>query len=326
MKSNPLGINLFLIAVAVALNSPAQTAQSHPELCGRPGASTPIPDGVRWVPPPNDDTYASTLFLRNREGESRIELEVWPSMDQICPLPGDQLVLFGELNENYGIYRIDRKTASIIDGFGGRDPMMSPDQHWLIMRPYRHFRSERSDSEEYLLYDLTADAEKNRMKGLTPFTQGLKGRPVYPVPHDGVPFEFEDHPPELTHTFRSNTFYWAPDSSAVAFADSVMDKLSIVVVQVEPKGPSTLVLPVDVSGICEPQVGENADYPIPTLTGVDFGSSRTLIIHFTASEFCKSAQMSVRMYDFRPPTPEVHTPPKRRTTGTVDGVPFGEQK
>jgi hypothetical protein len=122
MKSNPLGINLFLIAVAVALNSPAQTAQSHPELCGRPGASTPIPDGVRWVPPPNDDTYASTLFLRNREGESRIELEVWPSMDQICPLPGDQLVLFGELNENYGIYRIDRKTASIIDGFGGRDP------------------------------------------------------------------------------------------------------------------------------------------------------------------------------------------------------------
>jgi hypothetical protein len=141
-----------------------------------------------------------------------------------------------------------------------------------------------------------------------------------------VPFEFEDQPPELTHTFRSNTFYWAPDSSAVAFADSVMDKLSIVVVQIEPKGPSTAVIPVDVSGICEPQVGDNAGYPIPTLTGVDFGSSRTLFIRFASDGYCKSAQMTLHLADFQKPRPEVHTPPKRRTTGTVDGVPFGEQK
>lgn len=94
-------------------------------------------------------------------------------MDQICPLPGDQLVWFGELNENYGVYRIDRRTGTIIDSFGGRDPMMSPDQHCLIMRPFRHFRSEQSASEEYLPYDLTVDADKNTMKGLTPFTQRL---------------------------------------------------------------------------------------------------------------------------------------------------------
>jgi hypothetical protein len=115
MKSNPFGINLFLIATAVAATSLAQTAQSHPELCGRPGTSIPVPDGVRWVPLPNDDTYASTLFLKNRAGESRIDLEVWPTMDQICPLPADQLVLFGELNDNYHIARIDRKAATIID-------------------------------------------------------------------------------------------------------------------------------------------------------------------------------------------------------------------
>jgi hypothetical protein len=57
------------------------------------------------------------------------------------PLPANQLVLFGELNNNYGVYRIDRNTGTIIDSFGGRDPMISPDQHWLIMRPYRNFRS-----------------------------------------------------------------------------------------------------------------------------------------------------------------------------------------
>src|SRR5665213_1294678 len=200
MKNNPFGINLFLIAVAVAITSAAQTTQSHPELCGRPGASIPVPDGVRWVPPPDDGDYASVLFLKNGAEESRIDLEVWPTMDQICPLPGNQLVLFGELNENYGVYRIDRKTATIIDAFGGRDPMISPDQHWLIRRPYRHFRSRRSNSEESPLYALTVGAAKNRMKGLTPVTEGLVGRPVYPIPHDGVPFDFEDQPPEMTHT------------------------------------------------------------------------------------------------------------------------------
>jgi hypothetical protein len=319
MKSNLLGINLFLIAAAVAVTSAAQITQSHPELCGRPGASIPVPEGVRWVPPLSDHPYASTLFLKNGEGERRIDLG--PTMDQICPLPGDQLVLFGEFNDNYGIDRIDRKTAAIIDSFAGRDPMMSPDQHWLIMRPYRHFRSQLSNSEEYLLYDLTADAEENRMKGLTQFTAYLVGRPVYPVPDDRVPFAFENQPPELTHTFRSEAFQWAPDSSAVVFADSVMNKLSIIVVQIRPSGPATLVLPIDASGVCEPQVSDNADYPVPTVAGIDFGSSDTLIIYFAASGPCKSAHMTLHPEDFRAPTPEVHKPGKMRG-GTADGIPF----
>ena len=321
MKSNPLGINLFLIGAAVAAACPAQTGQNHPELCGQPGASIPVPEGVRWQPPPNGDTLTSALFLRNRDGETRIDLEVWPSMDQICPLAGDQLVLFGELNDNYGVYRIDRRTAAIIDTFAGRDPLMSPDQRWLIMRPYRHFRSQISDSEEYLLYDLTVGADKNRMKGLTPFTESLVGHPVYPIPDDGTPFEFEGQPPETTHSFRSDAFRWARDSGAVAFADSVMDKLSMVVVKVGPEGPSTLVLPVDVSGLCESQTGDNADYPMPTLSEVDFGSAGTLVVNFRANAFCKSAQMTLHLDDFRPPTPEIHRPPKRKG-GTLNGVPF----
>jgi hypothetical protein len=329
MKSNPLGINLFLIGVAVAAMSLAQTAQSHPELCGRPGASIPVPEGVRWVPPPTAASLGSTLFVKNAGGEREIDLEVWPSVEQICPVPGDQLVLFGEPGDgNYSITRVDRANGRIIDSIGGRDPLMSPDQHWLIMRPYYHFRSELSDSEEYLLYDLTVDGEKNTMKGLTPFTQDLTGRPVYPVPHDGVPFEFKGQPVELTHTFRSDRFYWAPDSSAVAFADSVMDKMSMVVVQIEPKGPSTLVLPIDVSGLCEATPEDNpVKYAIPTLTGVDFGSSRTLFIQFAASDYCKSAQMTLHLADFHSPRPEVHTAPgpKRTTAPGAAGVGI-EQK
>ena len=111
-----------------------------------------------------------------------------------------------------------------------------------------------------------------RTKGASVVTRySLTGRPVYPIPHDGVPFEFENQPPEMTHTFRSDAFYRAPDSSAVAFADSVMDKLSMVTVQIKSAGPSTLVLPVDVSGVCEPQVGDNADYPILPDTHIQRG-------------------------------------------------------
>jgi len=321
MKNVRFWIGSFLLAATFAIISPAQMTQNHPELCGQPNSSIPVPVGVRWAPPADPDTMRSTLFVKLPDGEHKLDLEVWPTMDQICPLPNDQLVIFGELNDNYGIFRIERKTATIIDGLGGRDPMMSPDQHWLIMRPYRHFRSQRSNSEEYLLYDLTADAGKNRMKGLTPFTEGLIGRPVYPIPHDGVPFEFEDQPPEMTHVFRGNAFHWALDSSAVAFADSIQDKLSLVVVQMQSDGPSTLVYPLDVSGVCEPQTGDNSDFPVPMLTGVEFGSSRTLTINFAAEFPCKSAQMSLRLDDFRPPTPEVHTPPERKSLCTVDGVP-----
>ena len=323
MTNNLPIINILLVAVTGAASCAAQVMQSHPELCGRPGTSIPVPAGVRWVPPADDDaTYTSTLFLNNAAGESSIA--VGPTMDQICPLPGDQLVLFGEFNENYEIDRVDRKTAMILDTFEGRDPMMSPDQRWLIRRPWRHFRSQVSNSEEYLLYNLTASAEQNKMKGLTPLTEGLVGRPVYPIPNDGIPFEFEGQPPEMTHTFRSDAFHWAPDSSAVAFADSVMDKISMVVVQIHPDGPSTLVVPIDVSGVCQPQVSDDPNYPfypVPTVDRVDFGSSGTLIIHFAPDNSCKSEQRTLRLDDFRPPKPEVHEAPKRRG-GTLDGVPF----
>jgi len=322
MKNKPLAINLFLIAAAVAVRSGAQTTQSHPELCGRPDASIPVPDGVRWQPLPNSDTFTSTLFLQNRDGgESGIDLETWPSMDQICPIPGDQLVLFGKFNDNYGIERINRTTAAVIDIFEGRNPMMSPNQHWLIMRPYRHFRSQRSNSEEYMLYDLTVDAAKNRMPGLTALTGALTGRPVYPVPNDGMPFDFEDQPPEVTHEFQSDAFHWAPDSSTVVFADSVMDRLSIVVVQIQPNGPTTLVLPVDVSGICKRQVDDSADYAIPTLTGIDFASSESLVVNFETSPSCKSTQMTLFLRDFQKPKPEVHVPPKM-SPAPLNGVQF----
>jgi hypothetical protein len=52
-----------------------------------------------------------------------------------------------------------------------------------------------------------------------------------------------------------------------------MDKLSMVVVQIQPAGPSTLVLPVDVSGLCESQMSDDANYPmypVPSVDGVDF--------------------------------------------------------
>src|SRR3954453_20232625 len=67
-----------------------------------------------------------------------------------------------------------------------------------------------------------------------------------------------------------------PLTAALEHSRTAMYKLSMVVVKVGPKGPSTLVLPVDVSGLCESQNGDNADYPIATLNEVDFRTAGTL--------------------------------------------------
>lgn len=312
---------LFMTAATLASNSSAQIAQDHPELCGRPGASIPVPEGVRWMPPRTAYSGDSTLFVKNADGERAIDLEVWPSVEQICPLPGDQLVLFGEPGDgNYSITRVDGRKGTIIDAIGGRNPVMSPDQHWLIMRAYHHFRSDLSDSEEYLLYDLTVDGSSNRMPGLTPFTQELVGRPVYPVPDDGAPFEFAGQPPETTHAFRSSTFFWAQDSSAVAFADSVQGKISIVVIRVDSKPPSALSYPVDVSSICEVQPSDNPQNPpFVTMTGIDFGSSRAITAHFTSEGACTPRQISINLDAFHAPIPEVHRPRERKPS-TADGA------
>ena len=163
-----------------------------------------------------------------------------------------------------------------------------------------------------------------RTKGASVVTRySLTGRPVYPIPHDGVPFEFENQPPEMTHTFRSDAFYRAPDSSAVAFADSVMDKLSMVTVQISRPAPRLLCFRSTFPAFANHRWATmriTRYYPIPTFSGVDFGSSRSLVVHFGASTFCKSTQMSLRIDDSRQPTPEVDEPPKRRPAATLDGV------
>ena len=67
--------------------------------------------------------------------------------------------------------------AAILDIFGARDPVVSPDRHWLVYRERYPTRVEVV-WEQYLLYDLTKDAAYNAVPGATPQTAGSVKRIV----------------------------------------------------------------------------------------------------------------------------------------------------
>jgi hypothetical protein len=61
----------------------------------------------------------------------------------------------------------------------------------------------------------------------------LVGKVIYPVVRGSEPYYSTNPPPQQAHIFRSDSFYWAPDSQALVFADSVADELSIVFVTID---------------------------------------------------------------------------------------------
>jgi hypothetical protein len=108
----------------------------------------------------------------------------------------------------------------------------------------------------------------------------------------------------------ATSLFWSSDSSAVAFADSVQDKLSLILAR--PDGPSTRVYSIDKSTICQVAAGDDPSYdPVLMMTGADFGGSQVLTAHFSATGPCVPRSLSVHVSDFRAPKSELHITPKR---------------
>jgi hypothetical protein len=300
--------------------APAQLNQSHPELCGGGGGGT-LPAGLSAASGNGAEEGETVLTLRNAESERRVVLDEPGPLDQICVLRDGELIAFDEPGDgNYHIARIDSATMRQIDSFAGKNPAISPDAHWLIMRAFSHFAAPADEqSEEYLLYDLTADAKTNAA-GLTPYTASLVGRPVYPVPSDGVAFESQGLPPEQTHSFRSQRFYWDADSREVVFADSVQDRLSLVAILPGYGKAHALVHPIAVTEVCQNSSDAGSGL---TLSGVFFGppqgSDHAITAYWNTAGGCLPQELTLHLVDFTNPVPEVHIPPIRRPA-VLNGV------
>ncbi len=173
-----------------------------------------------------------------------IELQdVANDIQAVCPLAPNKVVSFGWNAVGYDVNIIDPQRGAVTDSFVAYDPMMSPNQRWIASRHFYALHSEIQISEEYLLYDLNASASENR-HDLTPYTTGDLGWAMYPAFPGNAPIDLADIPDANRHEWRSKSFFWAQDSQAVFFADSVGTRVSLVMVLVSSGRPQAYTYPV----------------------------------------------------------------------------------
>ncbi len=127
---------------------------------------------------------------------------------------------------------------------------MSPDQHWLVMRKFYPVHMSVPFTEEYLLYDLAKTAAGNRASGIPSDDDQTVGKTIYPLGLTNTPVDNVNVPESQTHKFYSDSFYWAPDSRAMVFADNLHGTLSVVLVTINGDATKTYVHPVTMAEAC----------------------------------------------------------------------------
>jgi hypothetical protein len=313
------GICAAIVLAAFASTAGAQIAQEKPELCGM-GGTVAVPAGVTAAPN-LDSMWGSVLAIKGDTGTSEIPFD-GRHVEQVCPLSGNRLLAFGQMAPAaYYAAIIDLKDAKLVDGFRSWGaPVISPDQRWLIMKAFYPEHSDAPFSDEYLLYDLTRDRAGNTKPGVTQYTEEMRGRVVYPAVDRGTPFESFNLPPNEQHNSRSTWYYWASDSSAVLFADSVEAVVSVVLVRTDSDPPRTYVHAITPSEVCEQGPdGKIAGGPGSTSlmlsdadVGPEQGGDRTITARFSPlapdEGGCRTKQAVLHESDFKPAPLEAHPP------------------
>ena len=297
----------LLLAAVLAMPALSQIEQQNPELCGSPAGSVPVPAGVAAVSTPDEDSQVSIT----RNG-SVARIAIYGLIRQVCPLGGDKLAIFATF---YGsvvndVYIVDGRTGSVLDNVFGDTALISPDQHWLAYKNHFVPQGEVSQSDEYLLYDLTKSPSENRIPGADD-----KGRVMYPVVPGNVPFNSFGLPDTQVHSFAADSLYWAPDSKSIVFADELSSgQLSIVLVRIGAKEEITAyVRPVETSEIC----------PALSLSHADVSpagdSSFKVLSQFRSHDAAACGPTTLLYYsnEFRLAETEHHAPlpPRKRAVG-----------
>jgi hypothetical protein len=173
--------------------------------------------------------------------------------------------------------------------------------------------SELSQSDEYLLYDLTKSATENELSGAD---NGDEGRVMYPVvPGGGIPVNRLGLPDSQFHRFEAG-FYWAPDSKSLVFADKLLLQWSIVLVRIGVKDEITAyVRPITVPEVCPPPSAGIEPYIV--LSHVDLlpaadGSLNVVAQFGPAGKACGSTTLVFASSEFRLAEIERHAPPLPR--------------
>jgi hypothetical protein len=180
-----------------------------------------------------------TFKLRTDRGTRDLTMEtIADSNWRTCQLHDGSLLVLGQNKHAtlYDMFRMDRKDGAILDGFWGYSPSLSPDGRWLMMRRM-HAVQAGGATDDYLLYDADASASKNRSPVISRDDPKTAGVLVYPVLREEESRDNANLPDKELHSFRSDGFYWTPDSKSVAFGDFYEGKLNLILVKVEGDTP-----------------------------------------------------------------------------------------
>lgn len=308
MKKFNSGLRLFWMSAAMAvfiIELPAD--QSGP--CD---SSSRVDGRGRVLVTKTADGTAS-LKMETKDGARDLKADVIGDSWQTCrSLPGS-LLLFGRNDHTtlYEIFRIDPTTGNILDKFWGYTPSLSPDGRWVLMRRMYPVQAPGA-TDDYLLYDAAASPSENRRHSISRADPNTAGSPVYPVLRDD---EFRDNtnlPEDGIHAFRSDTFYWTPDSKCVSFADLRDGQLNLVLIKTDGNTPQTFVYPFTAppSDDCllraSPTGGDMdlVDFRFPDLPGNSFAVHAELRPRRVGQDVCPTKSIDVPFSSFVQALPE----------------------
>jgi hypothetical protein len=304
-----------LLTVALSAVVSSQIAQDHPELCGTPKEVVLLPPNITAVPV---GAASSELTIRLSHGLVKIEMTGISEVQQVCPVGQNLLLVFSVPGSGiYDIKIINQETGAMLDSILAYDPLVSPDQRWLVYRDFYPPQSQVSLSEEYLLYDLDKDAKANRLTNPDSGQVEAAGRVIYPAVRNAVPFDNLGLPREQRHTFRATSFFWAKDSKSLIFADESGGALSIIWLKIDPEDrPTAYVHPVIGTDICRNAQANQSSGPL-TLANAFVGDgqdgSPEVHVDFQSNEAACSPKATVLpARGFRRAEIEHHAPPVRR--------------
>jgi len=297
-----LRIGALILLLSTAL--PGQISQDHPELCG---TQSPVALPLGLTAQTDRSSGVSTLAFAAAEGVRSIRLPgVQNEIQQVCPISGNRLVVFGA-HDGYTVHIVELRSGTVVDSFPSYSPVMSPDGRWLAMRVFHATQTEFPVSEQYTLYDLTRSAQSNR-HGSSPYTSEIPGEAVYPVTATGAPANIADVPDSSRHEFRSSSFYWSADSRYLAFADSVGKSLSIVLVSIDGDKIGRFVHGVAQAEVC----AERAAVMQGAQIYDSAGAGTTVVTKLNSEGNCKPKDLTLTMSDFKRAAIEEHEPIKRK--------------
>lgn len=295
-----------MVASCFSLLALGQVAQDHPELCGNANAAVPLPTDVSVT---LDSSTASAELRVKASGHTVRFPGVMEEVQQVCRISPDKWIVFGKATPAlYNIEIVRPSDGSLLDSFYGFNPVIAPNQHWLVRGKFYPVQAVTSD--EYLIYDLTQDWAHNRSPGVSREDMDLVGRVMYPVVKGNEPFYSVNLPPQQTHIFRSDSFYWAPDSQALIFADSVLDKLSLVLVIIDQNETKAFVRSVSDAEACDAGPGA----PLLMLSSAEISlpinAHREIRALFRAGSSPCHKMLVLQSDDFTPAVPETHAAPQ----------------